>query len=673
MIRLLGDVDIAGQYIAWVKARLLSLKRELSLSHTNIGRRYARTDDAFIMVDTCNGWDYIEIYGISAGAMIVSNPGTSTTDFTNRRYYTLDGTDMNVPTGKTPSGWQLLDDGQYGFIGSVSNDDPETNTYLYPSTDKGSLLVPHVFNGIAAVQKLGSKNYRYILNDTPEDEMFQAFTWTVQSLGATYSYGFCQLDDSLIYAPYKYKGNKPFISRYTQDGIITATQMWNGIATVLVLNSYQSAEWNDNVPIVTRIYFKPFNPTSQNVRRYAQVTVDSVCLAMTNSYKNQVHTQDVIRVNNFIGSLIFPSGTNMLEPARKEKYDIDHNTEITGTELDRGTDNVNYMSYFLDGGLISGQTFVFPTLTNDGLSTIQNDVIRPYSILEDGSMTYVRLQKDTEMSQWNAGLYVAGKLIEQSGFLPVIRLFDTTIPPVMPPAIGPYLGVGGDGPPIFIRPVNYRILHAHHESGWDVCVYRKTVYQSYVNTLLPNWIPRTDNGHSGDSQIWKVQVNSITTFYIVVNGKIYPLKYKSTNHEKQLVVDNVQYSGAGADKVTGGYIQQLPWVDIDEGSSNLTRIFTSASQKHILIGFDVFNVGINHIFSLNNHGGDTTLEAVYDPSLRPFPPASDGVYPFTQDRQWILFTPDGSFASSVSTPKFDSGGGIMKNVQRINSLCLLEE
>lgn len=682
-IRLLGDIDNAAKYISWAKSRLISLKMTMDIfwGGTKIAKRWYKLDDAIISIDTVNGWDKILIFGISGGALIISNPGVDTTDYTTRKYYNIDGSEIQLKAGDKPPGWTLLDDGQYGFEGTVSPDDPldPSVTYGYPSTDKGSLLVPCVFNGIPAVSKLGSKNYRFILNDAPEDEMFVSFTWNLGS----YTYGFCQLDDSLIYSPYKYIGNKPFVSRYTKDGIITATEMWKGTSGgVLVFNACLSAEWNDNTNIVTRVYFTPFTYKTGDVRPYAQINESGVCLSMTNSYQDQRHKQDVIRVHDFVeGTIQFSTGFNMLEPAKNEIYDVDNNTEVTGTELDRGTDNVNYMSYFLDGSSISGQAFVFPTLTDDGLETIQNDVIKPYALKEDGTMTYVRLQKDTDMTVWNCGLYVAGKLIEESGFQPVICLFDTRIPPSMPPAIGPYIGVGGNGPPVFIRPVNYRILHAHHEPGWDVCVYRKTVTTSYENILTPYYVPRVDQTVSHDAQISQVTVDSVTTFWIVVNGIKTQITYtdvnkkiqprQSVNHENQLVIGNVPYTGSGIYYVTGGYIQQIPWVNIDDGSSNITRIFTSASQKHILIGFDVFNVGINHILAIDAHGN---LTASYDTSIRPnFPPSSDGTYPFTADRKWLLFDSGGGLSADIQTPQFDSGGGVMKNVQRINTLCLLEE
>jgi hypothetical protein len=658
-------------------------------------RRYI-FDDAYVYINTHHGWDLISITGLGGAFLIISNPGVDTTDYTTRKYYTLDGTEIKLKNlGDKPAGWTLLDDGQYGFEGTVSNNDPETNSYGYPSTDAGSLLVPDCGNGIPATMKLGAKNYRFVLNNAIEDEMWQGITESVQLPDLSiYSYNFLQLDDSLIYAPYKYKGNKPFISRYVKDGIVTAVQMWGSFLTVLVLNAYVSGEWFDNVPVVTRIYYKPFVQTSQNPRSYAAVTLKSACLTMANFYSDMRLKQDIIRGLDWVytpsgvpqggipAGYEFPLGNNMLEPAKIETYDTKNNTKEVGIELDRGTDNVGYTSFFLDGDNISGKVFDSGTqrTTNTGLSTIQNDVKKPYAILEDGSMTYVRCQKDTEMDTWNIGLYVAGKLIEESGFLPVLKLYNDTIAPVLP-AVAPEVG----GCTMYVRPVNYRILQAHHEQGWDICVYRKTVFTDYTSQILPNILTlRSLSGHTY-AQVRQTTINSVTTFWISVNGSKYPITYldtnkvkqpyQSVNHENQITVLGEPYTGSlvGQQIITGGFYQDKPWVNIDAGSVNITRIFTSASSKHILVGLDVFPVTVNHITGLKTHKTWQNLEAWYDDSVYPWEPASDGVYEFTQDRKWLLFDSGGGLSADIKTPKFDSGGGIMKNVQRINTLCLLEE
>jgi len=400
----------------------------------------------------------------------------------------------------------------------------------------------------------------------------------------------------------------------------------------------------------------------------------------------------------------------MLEPAHDETYDLSTslNPVVVGTEFDCGIDETLYSCFFLDGDNISGKTPNDPTnptyYTDTGIETIKDDVIKPYAMKQDGTMTYVRCQK-TEvknaqnvlaLSTWNCGLYVAGKLIEESGFLPVITLYDdTVIPTQYPPGYGYNLNkYEYGGCPIYIRQVNYRILHAHHDANFDVCIYRKTVYQSNENVLLPYYYVREawdsieGRYYYADYQLRQTTIDSITTYWIVVNGKVSQIMngntpYQSVNHENQMTVTGtpLETSGstslpitpapAGMQEVDDQYFQgQLgPWVNIDTGSVNITRIFTTASSKHILIGFDVFPVQVNHIRTYFTQDGDNNLVEQYDTSVNPFPPASDGTYPSVQDRKWILFDVSGN-GSQIQTPTVNNDG--KTKVNRVNGLCLLE-
>ena len=760
MIRLLGNIPVASKYLTWAKHKLTYIKRMLAIfDDQHLFSHWYKFPDANVFINTCNGMDYISIWGMIGGALIIAQPGTSTTDFTTRRYYDIFGNDLQIPSGQKPAGWTLLDDGTYGFEGSVSNDDPETNSYAYPSTDKGSMLVPAVFNGIAATFQLGNQNYRFVLNDSQEDEMWEASEVEFEMEDtSTFTSQFLTHDDSLIYTPYRYRANKPFLSRYVADGIITATQMWSAFETVLVYRAYYSGDWVDCVPQITRIYYKPFQQTSQNARRYTTITPAAVCLAMTQFYSDNRLTQDVIRGNDWLytpngaigyitAGMVFEWGAQtseggpeqMLEPSHQETYDLSTllNPVVVGKEFDRGIDESLYSCFFIDGDTISGKTL--PTLTriiggypysgpaqsvsDTGIETIKDDVIKPYALKQDGTMTYVRCQKtqvstprtamdanDNLFTQnvnifttWNCGLYVAGKLIEESGFLPVIELYDDTILPPQPGTgdtleFNYYLQEIG-GCPIYILPVTYKILHAHHDANFDVCIYRKTVYksyeqawQSYYANRDPYQYPGFGGGSAQPYQFRKTTIDSVTTYWIVVNGVISQITYKdsqgniqpyqSTNHEKQLTlsgnplsINGVPIGATNGMQEVDGYSQAgiAPWVDIDAGSVNITRIFTTASSKHILIGFDVFPVQVNHNLTYFAQGGDTNLLAEFDTTvpfpITPFPPSSDGTYPSVQDRQWILFDASGN-GSQIQTPTVNNDG--KTKVNRVNGLCLLE-
>ena len=484
-IRLLGDIDNDLKYLSWAKSKLRNLKRHLTLFGAPMGSRRYVFDDASIYINTHHGWDLISIRGIGGAFLIISNPGVDTTDYTTRKYYTLGGTEIKLKNpGDKPAGWTLLDDGTYGFDMTHnpggSGDDPESSVYTAPSTDTGSMLVPQVSNGIASVAKLGSKNYRFVLNGVCEDNMFSAVNFSLVDGTSTYSYQFLILDDSLIFSPYQYRGQKPFVSRYVSDGIITATQKYNGGVSYLDIQNFPDGEWLDFVPIVTRLYYQPFKTTGNNQRRFYSVqgiAGFTPCLAMPNAYTDKRLTQDLLRgvswgytpsgsafgyiQPNYI--FFFQGGyspENMMEPVKKELYDLSVNLSpiVVVRDYNRGIDNTQYSCFFVDGDNISGK-YPMPTVSgyghtvpdqqfNDtGIETIQDDVIKPYALKQDGSMTYVRCQKKNALntngvlalSEFNCGVYVAGKLIEESGFLPVITLYDDTTPPVVQPPLNTQL------------------------------------------------------------------------------------------------------------------------------------------------------------------------------------------------------------------------------------------
>jgi len=128
MIRLLGNIPVASKYLTWAKHKLTYIKRMLAIfDDQHLFSHWYKFPDANVFINTCNGLDYISIWGMIGGALIIAQPGTSTTDFTTRRYYDIFGNDLQIPSGQKPAGWTLLDDGTYGFIGSISDDDPDVD------------------------------------------------------------------------------------------------------------------------------------------------------------------------------------------------------------------------------------------------------------------------------------------------------------------------------------------------------------------------------------------------------------------------------------------------------------------------------------------------------------------------------------------------------------------
>jgi hypothetical protein len=703
-IRLLGDALIAGRYVKWAKAKLVNVKRTMEIFHSTIAKRWYTFDDAIVSIDTVNGWDQILIIGISGGEiLIISHVGTATYDFSNKRYYDKDGNDITLPDGKVPDGWTITDDGEYGItnplIGFPDYDDPKQYTYSVQSTDPGSLQIPAVANGKAAISQIGSKATRILLNGSIEDELYLAFADTFGVTG----WNFLQFSDSLVYSPYRYRSNKPWISRYVSDGLITASQKVQSqvYSNILVLQGLFSDDFFDSVNKVTRIYYEQFNDVKGKIRTYASINGGGCVSAITNFYSASKNlNQDLVRLYDKIDNqastpsvplypgFYAPREPQSIEPAFNENYNILGNTSLSSGIISlRGVDLVltvggvdYYRTSFLDGEFHSGMKWdIVGSLyvpVDDGIESLQNDVKNIYDIREDGQLTYVRIQKDDHLGTCNTGIYCAGRLVEESGFQQVIKLYDNSAGTVWGPQIG------FNGRPLYIRKSNYQILQTHHEPGWDVCLYRKTTYKSNSSQILDYYFPI--NGGTYVKPIL-TQIDSIVTYSIYINGTIYkidPTKYYASVHEQQISYpDSPTYAyGSFPDSkgIYSGYTNPVPWFNVDAGSSNITRIFTSASKKHILVGFDIYPAIYSHDLILTANGGtvqNQALEATYNQVNSgniPFIPSSDGSYAHP-DRKWFLFDTGGGLITDLPTPTFiDPITKLKTKYSRVNSLCLLE-
>jgi len=581
---------------------------------------------------------YVPLIRAIGELLIICHVGDTTGSF-NKKYYTLINSTLTEINSLI--GWTLTDDGKYGLIwDDIIHDDPNDYNYLVEGT---GINVPSVINGIAAKQQTG-KQARYLLNTAMEDEMFKPWTYQVVLPGSyDYTYNFLQLEDSLIFAPYRMK-SKPFVSRYVDDGLITIPHQWAGANGTLYLNSYQSDSFIDSIPKTPRIYHSLFDEG----RTYKEISGDGASVGVVNYYEDKDHIQDIVRADTF---LWFTS--EMAEPVQKEKYSFTEDI-ILGDEYHRCSDPENNECYFVDGGTISGQTIdpVTHLITDTGLSTIANDIKLIFSACEDGELDYVRSQKDTEMTTFNTGIYCKDTLVEESGWEDVTVLYRNE-----PPTFAEL-----NRCPVFVRKTCYQILHAHHSEIFDALVYRKTKYVSHNSELLDYMIYRSWVGDY--TQVRKTFITSITTFHIYVNGKIYNLPYECNNTEYHLTGLSEVYTGTPLPITT--YLQALPWCDIEDADNcNLTRIFTTDTKKQLLIGFDVFPVAFknNLTYTLRNeYWGYYTLDAIYDDSEISFPPSSDSTYENTKDRKWLLFNDLGNMEEEITPPAY----------KRINGLLLLD-
>jgi len=273
------------------------------------------------------------------------------------------------------------------------------------------------------------------------------------------------------------------------------------------------------------------------------------------------------------------------------------------------------------------------------------------------------MEKDAEFEHHNCGLYVADTLIEESGLQPVISLYGDASP-----LVAEYMG------PLLIRQTGFKIIHAFHNDRFNVCLYRKTVYIDNSNELLPYTAYRSAPINA-DCQIRKTLIKSVTTFHIVVNGIVYDLGYSCHNREYRLTALSEAYSGPAIDAIHG-YLCRYPWLDVgydaegnvlEEDNSDITRIFTTSAGNNLMVGFDVFPVAFRHELVYDEHN-NLTLD--YKEDIHPFPPSSDGIYPQVKGRKWLLFGTDGKMKANITPPQVTEGG-VTKNVNRINGLCMI--
>lgn len=630
-LKLFGDVAKAGSWVPYAKKRLLTIKQVMtSCGLPMLSKKVPLPDGGLIEIRASNIFgveqDSIMIYVPVGAAIIVAHVGTTTGEFI-KKFYDLFGNEI-------PSDWLIVDDGKYGLIWEgIPHDDPDD--YSYTTIPPDGLGVAAVSNGIAAQKILGFKQAQIILNTALEDEIYRDVDMHVVLPGVyDYHYNFLHLEDSLFFRPFKIKA-KPFVSRYVDDGIVTLSHTWKAaVGGVMQYNAYLSEGMGDILPIVKRLYHTRFDGQGNKIRSFVAIDGDGAGAGAVNYYSDLRMTQDLIRADSHDFG-----GSPMAEPMMKETYSFDA-AKQSGEDWHRCSNPSNKDCYFNDGGSTSG------------LDTIADDLKRVFSITETGALDYVRMQKNTGMTSHKTGVYVADLPVAETPWEDVLVLFDDE----------------ANGCPMYIGKTNYQILHSHHGEAFDAAVYRKNRYISHNSELLPYKIWRNSIGDY--VQVRKVTVLSETTWYIAVNGKVTDLPYTSSNAECQLTALGTAYSGPPIQTVTGGYISRWPWVDIASGE-NLTRVFTTEAGDMLLAGFDVFPASFSHLLQYNLHGGLYNLEAVYDDSVIPFPPTSDGTYEFAKERKWMLFGTGGNLIRDIQPPK-QKVAGIVKDWQRVNGLCLLQ-
>ena len=671
---LLGDGSKAGRFIGFAKKKMNELKRHMERhGHRSEAQTYNPSDGVTVVVKSNYGWDKAVINAVPGEAfvLIICIPGPGTQIYETKRYFFLEGGSLReVEETQKPQGIAEIDDGKYApYTNPVTYgidtfyDDPDDLLYRYNGNGVG---VGDVVNGKAA--KDGSQ-IRYILNGSMENEIPKGWHFTVVFYGIhTYLYHFYQLEDSLILNPLKIK-SKPFVSRYVSDGILTIPHKWYAIAfDVYLLACYLSDNFHDTMAVTKTIYHKSIKKNEAGIypRKSKNIEGDGVSAAACNFYSDSRQSQDIVRANTFDWST-----SKMAEPLIHETYTFDsfetkesyyRSMGPDGTycsQIDNDYKKVNWE----DGNTISCKTLDESSFTTrSGLDTIANDIKIIYSIDENNNLTYVRFQKDTEFTQCNTGIWLAGELVEESGWEPVDKLLgdtETTITET-------------HGCPIYRRKTVYKILHSHEGLNFKAVLYRKNVSAGYDTSELLDYRGYRTSGIDDFVQIRRSYFDSTTTFHLAVrkNGggfSIVTLPYKCDAREYQLTGLSTPYSGPDIPIVT--HLSQFAYCDVaDNNNSNITRIYSDETYTKFIIGFDVFPVKFSHILVREQIGtsGEYALVGKYDDSEFE-DVSSDRNYPDVKDRKWFVFNADGSY-TELDPPKDINGN----HVKRINGLGMFE-
>jgi len=610
--------------------------------------------------------------------LIICHVGDTTGDYI-KKYYNLIGTELVEITN--PTGWSLIDDGAYGtFIGDYDNDD------IWQYNGKWELIkeygvygdglrVPYGHGGIASKLQNGN-TARYILNQSIESEIFRPINlaWFIdENVTTSLSY-----IGSLIGDLYSYYDSKPFITRYTNEGIIRLDLVWSGYDATMTYR----IKWNNIGGDVTHEEmfsnnFRDVYPTIKNIHKikYAgneisniiktpirqfdytwkglYINYDYPAIVGVKQANKEEENQEIIRAVQKLYDWTYDGidyVMSIAEPHIIEKYNADTGEfiEVTDT-FDRCSDCYQ----FIHEGI--------RLLHNPPKGTIPNDITIPYALTYDDKLTYIRLQKDGQHETPNppteppdfaiietrhkSGIYCADELVEESEWE------DAIIVPT-----GDCTMYWSDFP---IRKTNYRIVHAHHDENFNFVLYRKETFLERKDVPIYRELP---GGSENLLRATAIQIKANVEYKAWINGKITTLPYSC------IIREYILYKQAAA-----WWMHPYPWFDVsydengnllsDEYNNNsaIVRIFTTATKNELLFSYDVFPIKFRHTLQIRDYDPNPmALTVEYDSTAMEYPPASDARYPIPKDRKWLLFDKSGNY-NELTPPQ----------VNRINGLCLL--
>lgn len=601
--------------------------------------------------------------------LIITHQGETTGTY-DKKYYLLQGS--NIIEVSTPPKWSLIDDGAYGiplpFQGET--DDPFSLTYAVYGD---GLRIPYGNNGIAAKKQTGF-TARYILNNAIEDE-----TWRILREHPPEGYGFppsaeyaflCH-PESLMVSFFSYYNTKPFITKYTEEGIIRLSLVWQGMEDTL---EYR-IEWENTInpdlnlmpnleditPTMVNMHRVEYDGTIHTIPIRVKDTDYSAIVGVNQDWDSKF--QRIFRTHTYFYTedefVNYPTA----EPVIEEIYDTELGEFIgEGDQFER-CDGTGYCFRSLYKNRI-------PFMGD--LGNVPNDVKIVFASNKKGELDYVRIEKEIDEGatdgfdeiSYRSSLVIADKEIDFSGWEATERLER----------------MGGYYVPIPAIKTRYRILHAYHDDTFDMALYRKTTMQDFNYAHIPYYL--------GGPTAWRLgryHIKTKTEYFIVVNQEIYPLEdFFYIGREYILTRSDEIVSDFTGLKIVNWKVDG-PWLDIgydddgaeitDEDNSAIMRIFTSATKGDLLVSFDVYPVKFRHDLTWKDYWvGGRLLGPVYDPSTHPGYdwPTSDAIYSDVKDRKWLLFGKNGK-ATDIQPPQvYDAEKNEIKNVNRINGLCILD-
>lgn len=578
--------------------------------------------------------------------------GSDTIDY-NRKYYALRRGSLSQR--ESLDHLELVDDGKYSIIwGGVGHLDPDDYSYRTLPTEGDGIRVPETDTGRDTKKQDGNK-VRFMTNQSIEDELWIAYQIDA---GGGVVYDFLGADDSLTRAPYKLEP-KASVCRYTTKGeayndfgVLTFNRLLEAGPGIILVKAWHTNSFGSAIPIIDRGYTTRFDGTREYIDLAAEEPEASAICCAVGSTLEYSGIQRLIRGEAFKIGI-----ADLAEPLTSQKYNF-RDKDIPGFGFMADTDHY-YRSWdesTNDVYMIDANTIYGKVVNEDGYTTtsgqqyINNDITLPYGMTEDDRVTFVRKEKDTEFTMANAGLYVAARMVEESGIQDVIKLWgDGELP-------------AEHNAPILIRQMEYHPLQVHHGKSFDVVLFRRIVYKSYETELLPYKILRVINATLYyHAQVRRTIITSETQYAVAVNGKITDLPYTTTTRESRLSVLSEEYTGPPVPLLS---LYALgPWIDIgydkdgfatEEDNTQLTRIFVSEAGGTCFVGFDAFPIEAKH--DLVTTG--TVLHPAFDAVLQSFPPYIDLEYVVPKSRRWLLFDTGGSMTEDLDPPTENRINGV---------------